>query len=383
MGGITLTLQHALLLLGAALVLAVYLLSRRQYPRARGKAARERGALRPSPPFINELESDYDEDADDDAEEEAEAERPAPPQEETMPREFAGGGEPPADEFCARMIEGFERVSQVDYWVKIIGRRDVGREIALGIFHENAADFSMPRSIHGVKMPDNAWRNLEEEAEGSRFGDLVITIQLADRSGAVTPREMAKFSELVSRMSEVTGREFSFMAPVENAIAQARVIADFIAHFDSEFALRIRPRSDATFAGADLHRCALELGLEAEAHHYARFQTAGGKRAALYTLMDFERRDGFDFENIAQCSARELVFLTRPALNHAPGAVFAEMVNTARAFAARMDGAVCMRDEEELPQATVDAQRAVIEQAAAEMARFGIPAGSAEAVKIF
>ncbi|MGR3914124.1 MAG: hypothetical protein OD918_06305 [Gammaproteobacteria bacterium] len=394
--GVTLTLQHALILLGAALVLAVYLLSLRQYPRAGGgrKAARGERVVRISPPFISEFEFD-DEEGDgeqgDDEHEYAgdgdgEHEHATENARQEYDLEIAGAESrpapriiaAPAHEFRARKIEGFERLSQVDYWVKIFGARDVGRESALAIFHENAGAFSMPRSIHGIGIADNAWRNLEEEAEGSRFGDLVVTIQLADRNGAVTPREMMQFSELVSRLSEITGREFSFMAPVKNAIAQSRVIADFIAHFDSVFALRIRPRGAAAFDGAELHHCAQGLGLESARHHYVKCKTAGdGGQVALYTLIDAQP-GGFNFENIAQHTAREVIFRTRPAHHAAPGAVFAEMAAAAGAFAARMDGVAGALDGEELSQAVVNAQRARIERAAAEMASFGIPPGCAE-----
>ena len=368
----TFTLQSALILLGAVLVLAIYLLSRRKYPRE-DAAARVDRALRANPPFIRS--DDDDEDA-----EPAEAEllETAPPDFDEMERSASAA----PGEFSAQMIEGFERVAQVDYWVKIIGSRDVGREGALAIFHENAGQFTKRRGIHGLKMPDNAWRNLEDEAEGARFGDLVVTIQLADRRGAVSAEEMAAFSQLVSRLSEVTDREFFFMAPVENAIAQARVIADFIAHFDSVSMLRIRPRGEGGFPGEDLHRCALELGMECDRNSYARFKMLGARRVALYTLADGARHGGFDFANMRDFTAREVVFYTKPARNYTPGAVFAEMVSTAKAFAARMEGAL-EGGEAEWSQIAVDERRAAIEQLAAEMARFGIPAGSEEALKIF
>ncbi|MDA8011235.1 MAG: hypothetical protein MPJ83_02705 [Gammaproteobacteria bacterium] len=370
----TFTLQSALILLGAVVVLAIYLLSRRKYPRE-DAAARVDRALRANPPFIRS--GDDDEDA-----EPAEAELLETPDFAAMDAAGDGndGGAP--GEFSAQMIEGFERVAQVDYWVKIIGSRDVGREGALAIFHENAGAFTKPRGIHGLKMPDNAWRNLEDEAEGARFGDLVVTIQLADRQGAVSAEEMAAFSQLVSRLSEVTDREFFFMAPVENAIAQARVIADFIAHFDSVSMLRIRPRGEGGFPGEDLHRCALELGMECDRNSYARFKMLGARRVALYTLADGARHGGFDFANMRDFTAREVVFYTKPARNYTPGAVFAEMVSTAKAFAARMEGAL-EGGEAEWSQIAVDERRAAIEQLAAEMARFGIPAGSEEALKIF
>ena len=78
-----------------------------------------------------------------------------------------------------------------------------------------------------------------------------------------------------------------------------------------------------------------------------------------------------------------LVFFTRPAVNRSPGAVFSEMVDTAKAFAARIEGVVSSPDHNDLSQEVADEIRKSIEQVAAEMERLGIPAGSDEATRIF
>ena len=119
-------------------------------------------------------------------------------------------------------IDGFEQLSQIDYWVRITGERDVGRESVLAIYRDAAIDFTKTHSIYGRKVSEKRWYNLENEAEGTRFDDLVLTIQLTDCNGAISEGEMARFSALVLRLSEGTGREFVFMTTVENALAQGR-----------------------------------------------------------------------------------------------------------------------------------------------------------------
>ncbi len=312
---------------------------------------------------------------------------PAPPEDPrtpvfTPPPAPANETDPAA--YHPRPVPGFERLSQIDYWVKITGDRDVGRETVLALYRAAAADLTKPHGIHGFKTPDQTWRNVETEAEDSRFTDLVLTIQLADRNGAISEREMTRFSALVSRLSEGTGREFVFMAPVENAFAQADAIAGFTRHFDAVFVVNIRSRGAERFHGPAIARCAPQMGLERDDnHYYSRFKSIGKTRVALYSLADLSDSGRFDFDNPKSFSTRGLTFFTRPAVNRSPGAVFTEMVDTARAFASRIKGEVNSPNHGDLSQEEVEATRKSIEQVAAEMERFGIAAGSDEAARIF
>ncbi len=290
-----------------------------------------------------------------------------------------------SDEFRSRRIEGFERLSQIDYWVKITGERDVGRETVLALYRDAAANFSKAHSIHGFKMPDQAWCNVVSEAEDSRFTDLVMTIQLADHNGAISEREMRRFSALVSRLSEGTGREFVFMTPVANAFAQADAIAEFVRHFDSVFAVNLHPQDSECFHGSVIDRYALQMGLEQnDNQYYSRFKFVSKSKVALYSLAALNDTGCFDFDDIKSCNPAGLTFFTKPAVNGSPGAVFAEMVDTARVLASRMKGKVTLSDDDkDLTQDTIDTTRKSIERVVAEMERAGIAAGSTEATRIF
>lgn len=314
--------------------------------------------------------------------------------------------ESPAGQFRRRPVDGFDRLSQIDFWARISAAaggpaRDVGRETVLAIYHDAAAGLRRAHAIHGLKMPDKAWRSLEDEAEDSRFADLVVTLQLADRRGPVDAAEMTRFSNLVSKLSEGTGREFQFMTTTDNALAQAAHLAEFIAHFDSVFVVNISPNpgaGEARFHGDAIDRLAPRLGLERDDNrHYSRFKQVGKGRVRLYSLADRSDTGRFDFRDLESFSTRGLVFYTKPAVNRSPGAVFAEMVDTAKAFAARMHGTVGAPnagrgalgergghvDHGDLSQDDVEATRRAIEQVAADMTRAGIACGGDEAARLF
>ena len=124
--------------------------------------------------------------------------------------------------FEYRPGEGFEKISQIDYWVKLYGERDVSRDSVLAIYRSATISLDKKHSVFGLRMPDKIWCDLENESEDARFADLVVTIQLADQTGAISESEMTRFTSLISKLSESTGRVFSFMAPVESAVQQSR-----------------------------------------------------------------------------------------------------------------------------------------------------------------
>ena len=280
--------------------------------------------------------------------------------------------------------EGFEKLSQIDYYVKLSGERDVSRDSVLAIYREGASELSKTHSIYGLRMPDKVWRDLENEPEESRFGDLVITIQLADQNGPVTEQDMTRFSGLVMKLSESTGRGFAFMAPIESAHEQAQAIEKFRKRFDSIFVVNIRPLEEETFDGAMIERCATQIGLTPDENNfYARYKPVGKQKVCLYSLANMSDTGEFDMENLRGLKTRGVTFFTRPAVNRSPGAVFSEMVDAAKAFASRIKGEAIAPGYDDLSMEDVEAIRKSIEKVAREMESYGIIPGSEEATRLF
>jgi FtsZ-interacting cell division protein ZipA len=289
-----------------------------------------------------------------------------------------------SSEFTYPKIQGFEKISQIDYWVKIHGDRDVGRESVLAQFNESKASLSKISRIHGIKIPQKNWCDLEEESEDARFGDLIVTIQLADQKGSVNADELNKFSRLVENLSEGTGRSYTFMAPIESALQQAQAISDFVRYYDSIFVINIKPEQSEYFEGGLINRCATQLGLDkCDKQYYVRNKIMGKRKICLYSLANMSESGKFDFDNIKNLKTRGVTFFTKPAANRSPGAVFSEMVDTAKAFAGRIKGQAIAPNHEDLSQEVVDQIRQSIEKVAEDMEEHGMTPGSDEAMRIF
>ena len=285
-----------------------------------------------------------------------------------------------------RPAPGFEKLSQIDYYVKLSGGRDVSRDSVLAIYREAAAGISKTHGLYGLRLPDKVWVDIENEPEEARFGDLVMTVQLADRNGPMSHDYMTRFAGMVSKLSESTGRGFSFMAPIECAQQQAMAIDRLRRKFDSIFVLYIKPKDDEYFDGTLVERFANQIGLTPTGDtsgFYARYKPVDKQKVCLYSMSNLTDSGEFDFANMRGARMQGVAFFTRPAVNCLPGAVFAEMVDTAKAFASRIKGELIAPDYHDLSNDNIESVRRSIDQVASEMASYGITPGSPEAIRLF
>lgn len=279
---------------------------------------------------------------------------------------------------------GFERLSQIDYYVKLSGERDVSRESVLAVYCEKTIGLTIKHGIFGLHLPDKVWRDLETEPEESRFCDLVVTVQLADKNGPISAHNMTRFSSVITALSETTGRGFAFMAPIENAHQQAIAIDRFRKRFDSIFVVNIKPEDAEFFEGPVIDRYATQIGLSINQNgFYARHKLVGKQKVCLYSLANMSDTGEFDIDNMRAVRTRGVTFFTRPATNRAPAAVFAEMVDAAKVFASRVKGVAIAPGYDALSSDAATAICRSIERAADEMESYGIAPGSEEATRLF
>lgn len=286
--------------------------------------------------------------------------------------------------FVYPKIDGFIRLTQIDYWAKIFGDRDVGRETVIAQYRAEVSSLSDKCRIFGQKVPDHKWYDVEEQSEGARFKDIVVSIQLAGPMGPVSKLELDNFVRMVEKMSTGTGRHNSYMADKKSAWKQARAIAEFIWHYDSVHLVNVKPFQENYIKGRDIERCAIQLGLEKGANNYfVRYKKAGKEKVSLYCMANMNETGEFDFEHLSELPIEGVTFFSRPAINRSPGAVFAEMVDTAKSFASRVQAEALSTNYQDLSQEDVDKIRRSIEDTANEMQALGLASGSEEAMRIF
>ena len=262
------------------------------------------------------------------------------------------------------------------------GERPVSRDAVSAVFRDAASALTHHHAIYGLG-PGGEWRALANESEEARFTDLVVVLQLADMSGPVDSTEMRHFTDLVQRVSEATGRGFTFMAEVPQALEQARALAEFIRQHEKTMFLSVKPPEGETLPGRLVERGATSLGMEVdERGFFTRYKLIEKRRVALYSLANANENGKFDWDNLPGESLTGVTFFTYPALHPSPAAVFAEMADTAKAFAARCKSQVHSPYGELKPE-QIETIRAELEKIAEEMSAAGIKPGSDQARRLF
>ena len=280
-------------------------------------------------------------------------------------------------------IDGFERVCQIDYWARLHSDHDIGREAVLAQFREARATLTKHNRLLGLKLPEKRWCDLEQESEDARFGDIIVTLQLADQKGPVNETELEQFLKLIGYLAEGTNRNFALMAPLENALQQARTISDFIRCYDYVFTVMVKPRQTDYLDGAAINLYATQLGLERSANNYFVRNKSMSNKVCLYSLANMSDSGEFDFDELSDFTTSGVIFFTKPAVNRSPVAVFSEMVDAAKVFAGRIKGEVVDLDNKELSQEYINQIRSSIAQVTRDMETYGMASGSDEAVRIF
>ena len=298
---------------------------------------------------------------------------PEPAQEKVVPR------------FEYPEIQGFDRLGQVDYWVKLSGGKDLGREALYAQYRELFAELKNSTRIYGIRTTDREWVDIETETDSARFLELVVTLQLVDSSGAITRSELNPFTDMVTGFSEAIGKNITFMAPLESAAQQARALSECVQMFDYPCMVFVVPeRPDQHLSGGAIAKCARQMGLETHRNNYfVRTKTVGRKKVRLYGVANLSDEGTFDFDQMDSLKSPGVVFFFRPLVHESPGSVLSEMASTAKSFAGRMGANTITPEGNDLTVEVIGDIRAEIESKSMEMEACGLHSGGDAVMRIF
>ncbi len=282
-------------------------------------------------------------------------------------------------------ITGFNRLGQIDYWVKFHGggylaKKDIQTRY-LQLFHT----LHNPAQLYGTRDRDQKWVNVVDEPDSTLFDQLIVSLQLVDPAGPVSRKELNRFTDLITRFSESSGKDITFMAPLESAMQQANALSECVRLYDSPCMVLVVPeRDDSYMHGHDIENCVNMVGLEAyKTNYYVRTKVVKKKKMLLYGVANMSDEGTFDFENMQNLRLSGLVFFFRPLFHKAPGSVLNEMVSTAKSFAMRIGAKAVTTNGEELTVAMTADIRAKIEKRTREMAVCGLKSGGDTILRIF
>lgn len=380
-------LQIAMIVLGVALVAAVWFYNLWQEKRQRQRAE----AMLPATPS-DVLMADRDarhapesgtantaavprEPTFAEAETPAEAEAPPssePQSVDLLLDDLDGGGQPEAVAVPAEWSDG-----RADCLVRI---EFVATVPVPALWAEHAAwsgAIEKPIQWLGLDERSQRWRTLLPQDSGA-VTQLAVALQLVDRRGAVNDATLTVFLDGVQRLS----RRFAGLVelPVKAPLlALATDLDAFCASVDLQLALHVLPANAGEMAGAQLQAVIDADRLRLEGERFVAMDEAGAEAFALVC----QAPTAFSAARLAAMSLTGLVFSIDVPRVADGAAAFDRMVACARRCADALGGRLADAHRKPLTDATIAAIRGRIQDLQRQMAGKDIAAGSLRALRLF
>jgi hypothetical protein len=227
----------------------------------------------------------------------------------------------------------------------------------------------------GYNRQSASWEPLGAAGE---YELLRAGLQLADRNGAASQRDLSDFSAMVQAVAAAIGADCRLAEPAA-ALQRAQQLDALCAHVDVQIGLNLIARGSA-FSGTRIRAFAEAHGLALERD--GRFCRRDESGLELYALCNSEA-PAFSAEGMKALATKGLTLLLDVA--RVPGGIvaFDRFVEFARALADSLSAAIVDDNRQPLDQAALGKIRAQLQALYASMEQQGIPAGSPLALRLF
>lgn len=230
----------------------------------------------------------------------------------------------------------------------------------------------------GFNERTREWERMRPEADMA-YRRLRIGLQLADRRGPASEADVAVFATAMRQLADEL-LAVADMPPQTPALDQAVALDRFCADVDLQIGVNLVSRG-TPFSGTKLRALAEAAGMTLEGD--GAFTRRDDEGRAQFTLANLESMP-LTPDSIRTLSSHGLTFvLDVPRVDHGER-VFMQMIELARRFADTLQGTLVDDNRQPLGEPQLDhIRREFVAKPQAEMARYGLPAGSPQALRLF
>jgi len=254
----------------------------------------------------------------------------------------------------------------------------------LSLFRKH--DFKFHRKVHiyGLNQLTDMWRDIEFELSSARFTELGVSIQLADREGAMSQRELHDFQQMVLEFTDAYDAPFEFSMEIDDALKQALALDQIGRRYDSMAVLNVVPKAKAGFRMADIESCARDLMMSTDKNGIF-MKTLGTKNniSVLFRLACTDGSGQFGISSGTTTPVHDLVVYMNVPATKDPEMVFQEMVKDANSLATWLEGKVVDRNGRIMTQRSYSMLMQQVSDIAFSMQQDGFIPGDAVAKKLF
>lgn len=264
----------------------------------------------------------------------------------------------------------------IDYPVLVLPENPVS---AAAITQElrGAVPFAKPVRWYGLNRLDGGWEKIA--ADGAEYRMLAAALQLANRSGPISPAELLEFCELVRGIANnlEAGAEFPDR---EQAISRARQLDSFCADVDVLIGLTVVRADGEAFPATRIRALAESCGMKLEAD--GAFHYRNDRGLSLFSLGNAESSPLLP-DAIRQMTTSGVTFLFDVPVVEDGLNSFATMVSLARQMAGSLGALLVDDNRRPLSDEGVETIRRQLVSIYAQMNAHRIIAGGARARRLF
>lgn len=285
-------------------------------------------------------------------------------------------GKPKVDEQSSAVV--------TDLVARVHNPEPIEQQNLLSLFRKH--DFKFHRKVHiyGLNQLTDLWRDIEFELPSARFVELGVSIQLADRDGAMSKKELHDFQQMALEFSNTFDAPFEFSMQIDEALKQAQILDQIGRRYDSMAVLNIVPKSKSGFRMADIESCARDLMMSTDKNGI--FMKTQGQKNNVSVLFRLACTDGsghFGISGSAMTPVHDLVAYMNVPATADPETVFQEMVKDANSLATWLEGKVVDRSGRPMTQRSYSVLMQQISDIAFSMQQDGLSPGDAISKKLF
>jgi len=239
---------------------------------------------------------------------------------------------------------------------------------------------SCGKAVHiaGLDSGIGEWDDITRGA-AAHYASLRLGLQLVNRAGAANSAQLAMFCDVVKSCADRIPARTTF-PELPPALKRARELDAFCAGVDVAIGVNVVSEASGAFAGARIRELAQTAGFKLEPDGV--FHYRDGKRQTLFTLDNHEPAP-FLPERIQGVTTHGVTLMLDVPRAAAGVEVLDRMLGIAHRFASDLGGRLVDDNRAELSEAGIAKIREQIRSIHATMEAHGIPAGGSRALRLF
>ena len=260
----------------------------------------------------------------------------------------------------------------------------IEQQALLSLFRTHDLKFHRNVHIYGLNQLTDIWQDIEFELPSARFVELGVAIQLVDREGGMSQKELHDFQQMVLDFSNTFDAPFEFSMDLDEALEQAQLLDQVGRRYDSMAVLNVVPKNKAGFRIADLESCARDLMMSSDKNGIF-LKTRGYKDnvTVLYRLACTDGSGNYGTSNSSITAVHDLVLYMNVPATENPEDVFQEMVQDATSLATWLEGKVVDRNGRAMNQRSYSVLMQQIAEISSNMRQDGLIPGDLVCKKLF